>query len=248
MNQNAGPYAGLDRLRRASACCEDLRGAGLSRRREGLHDRARQVRSLRNRRRAAAVDAVVHQDQAAGRSARSKSWRTARSRFSGELQADLFELDEQHPRLVHLAAVVVGTSHSGVALQCGEMIVAREAPAKCTKCGSTELEQDTDVLDTWFSSGLLPFTTLGWPEKTRDQEVFYPTTLLITGVRHPVFLGGPHDHVRLPLHAGAPQDPAMKAASGWADKKMTVCPFARSTFTRWCAMPNGRRCRRPRAT
>ena len=44
----------------------------------------------------------------------------------------------------------------------------------------TKLEQDSDVLDTWFSSGLLPFTTLGWPEKTRDQEVFYPTTLLIT--------------------------------------------------------------------
>jgi valyl-tRNA synthetase len=60
------------------------------------------------------------------------------------------------------------------------MIVARETPAKCPKCGSAKLEQDTDVLDTWFSSGLLPFTTLGWPEKTRDQEVFYPTTLLIT--------------------------------------------------------------------
>ncbi len=61
------------------------------------------------------------------------------------------------------------------------MIVARETPAKCSKCGSAKLEQDTDVLDTWFSSGLLPFTTLGWPEKTRDLEVFYPTSLLITG-------------------------------------------------------------------
>src|SRR5438309_10947743 len=64
---------------------------------------------------------------------------------------------------------------------CGEIIVARETPAKCTKCGSTKLEQDKDVLDTWFSSGLLPFTTLGWPEATRDLEVFYPTSLLITG-------------------------------------------------------------------
>src|SRR5579872_7149519 len=64
---------------------------------------------------------------------------------------------------------------------CGEIIVAREAPAKCTKCRGSELKQDTDVLDTWFSSGLLPFTTLGWPEKTRDQEVFYPASLLITG-------------------------------------------------------------------
>src|SRR5206468_7711113 len=63
---------------------------------------------------------------------------------------------------------------------CGEIIVAREAPQKCAKCAGSELTQDRDVLDTWFSSGLLPFTTLGWPERTRDQEVFYPTSLLIT--------------------------------------------------------------------
>ncbi len=65
--------------------------------------------------------------------------------------------------------------------ECKEVMVARETPSKCTKCNSTNLEQDTDVLDTWFSSGLLPFTTLGWPEATRDLDVFYPTSLLITG-------------------------------------------------------------------
>jgi valyl-tRNA synthetase len=64
---------------------------------------------------------------------------------------------------------------------CKEVIVAREAPDECSKCGGAKLEQVSDVLDTWFSSGLLPFTTLGWPEKTRDLEVFYPNTLLITG-------------------------------------------------------------------
>jgi valyl-tRNA synthetase len=63
---------------------------------------------------------------------------------------------------------------------CKEVVVAREAPAVC-KCGSTKLEQDTDVLDTWFSSGLLPFTTLGWPAATRDEDVFYPNSLMITG-------------------------------------------------------------------
>jgi valyl-tRNA synthetase len=63
---------------------------------------------------------------------------------------------------------------------CKQVIVARETPKKC-KCGSTKLEQDTDVLDTWFSSGLLPFTALGWPEATRDLDVFYPTSLMITG-------------------------------------------------------------------
>jgi len=64
---------------------------------------------------------------------------------------------------------------------CNEIIVARSAPEKCSKCGNSKLQQDNDVLDTWFSSGLLPFTTLGWPEKTRDQDLFYPTSLLITG-------------------------------------------------------------------
>jgi valyl-tRNA synthetase len=64
---------------------------------------------------------------------------------------------------------------------CGEIIVARETPASCPKCSGSELKQDPDVLDTWFSSGLLPFTSLGWPEATRDLEVFYPTSLLITG-------------------------------------------------------------------
>ncbi len=64
---------------------------------------------------------------------------------------------------------------------CKQINVARETPEKCSQCGGTHLEQDVDVLDTWFSSGLLPFTTLGWPQKTRDLEVFYPTSLLLTG-------------------------------------------------------------------
>jgi valyl-tRNA synthetase len=64
--------------------------------------------------------------------------------------------------------------------ECKNVVVAREAPVVC-KCGSTKLEQDTDVLDTWFSSGLLPFTTLGWPAATRDEEIFYPNSLMITG-------------------------------------------------------------------
>ncbi len=64
---------------------------------------------------------------------------------------------------------------------CNEIIVAREEPKTCTKCGGSELRQETDVLDTWFSSGLWPFSTLGWPDQTEDLKTFYPTTLLITG-------------------------------------------------------------------
>ena len=65
--------------------------------------------------------------------------------------------------------------------ECREIIVARETPVSCSRCGAAHLEQDSDVLDTWFSSALWPFSTLGWPEQTEDLAVFYPTSLLITG-------------------------------------------------------------------
>ncbi len=64
---------------------------------------------------------------------------------------------------------------------CGEIMVARQAPKLCKACGSTELRRDEDVLDTWFSSALWPFSTLGWPEKTPALETFYPTSTLVTG-------------------------------------------------------------------
>lgn len=64
---------------------------------------------------------------------------------------------------------------------CGEMMVSREQPKCCTKCNGTHLTQDPDTLDTWFSSALWPFSTLGWPEKTPEYEYFYPTDVLVTG-------------------------------------------------------------------
>jgi valyl-tRNA synthetase len=64
---------------------------------------------------------------------------------------------------------------------CKQITVARETPAACAHCGKTNLTQETDVLDTWFSSGLWPFSTLGWPDDTADLRAFYPTTLLVTG-------------------------------------------------------------------
>lgn len=64
---------------------------------------------------------------------------------------------------------------------CNETIVAKTAPAVCPKCGSAHLTQDPDTLDTWFSSALWPFSTLGWPEKTEDLDFFYPTSTLVTG-------------------------------------------------------------------
>ena len=64
---------------------------------------------------------------------------------------------------------------------CGEVIVSRTDPTVCPKCGCTHLTQDEDVLDTWFSSALWPFSTLGWPDETEDLKYFYPTTMLVTG-------------------------------------------------------------------
>ena len=65
--------------------------------------------------------------------------------------------------------------------ECGHMTCTREDPHTCEKCGSAKIERDPDVLDTWFSSALWPFSTLGWPEKTADLDKFYPTDVLVTG-------------------------------------------------------------------
>ena len=64
---------------------------------------------------------------------------------------------------------------------CGEVIVSRETPERCPACGGEELRQETDVLDTWFSSGLWPFSTMGWPDQTPELAKFYPTSCLVTG-------------------------------------------------------------------
>jgi len=66
-------------------------------------------------------------------------------------------------------------------LDCGEITVQREDPSVCQHCGSGQIEQDPDVLDTWFSSALWPFSTLGWPDETEDYRMYYPTTMMETG-------------------------------------------------------------------
>ncbi len=108
---------------------------------------------------------------------------------------------------------------------CNEVIVARETPAKCTKCGDARLEQVSDVLDTWFSSGLLPFTTLGWPDKTRDLDVFYPNTLMITGFDILFFWLARMIMFGCYFMQGHEQDAAIKKASGEADRKDDAVPF-----------------------
>ncbi len=105
----------------------------------------------------------------------------------GDVREDVPELDGEHPRLVHLAAALVGTSDSGVALRGlpqdhgGRARIRRSVRI----AGRRRLTQSTDVLDTWFSSGLLPVSVFGWPnitaENRADFDAFYPTSLLVTG-------------------------------------------------------------------
>ena len=89
---------------------------------------------------------------------------------------------------------------------CGEVVVAKEAPTICPKCGKNHFKQDEDTLDTWFSSALWPFSTLGWPKNTEDYDYFYPTDVLVTGydiiffwVIRMVFSGLEHTD-KLPFH------------------------------------------------
>ncbi|HET8637926.1 MAG TPA: valine--tRNA ligase [Acidobacteriaceae bacterium] len=96
--------------------------------------------------------------------------------------------------------------------KCRQITVARETPAKCAHCGSENITQETDVLDTWFSSGLLPFTVFGWPERTPDLDTFYPTQLLVTGfdilffwVARMIMLGC-HFMLDMPMPDGSERD------------------------------------------
>ena len=225
MNENAGPYAGLDRYKARERVLEDLRAQGFL---------------------------VGEKDYTIALGKCDRCSTVVEPRLSTQWFVKIKPLAEKATQAVESGEItIVPENYKTIYLNwmhniydwcisrqlwwghripawhcsCGEILVARETPAKCTKCGNSELKQDTDVLDTWFSSGLLPFTTLGWPEKTRDQEVFYPTTLLITAYEILFFwvarmiMFGCHF---MPAHK---QDPALKQASGWADKKNDSVPF-----------------------
>jgi len=103
-------------------------------------------------------------------------------------------------------------------LDCKEITVARETPKACAKCGSSRLEQDPDVLDTWFSSGLLPMSAMGWPDKAADLDVFYPTSLLITGFDILFFWVARMIMLGCHFMEGHQQRPALRQASLAADQ------------------------------
>ena len=225
MNANAGPYAGLDRFAARERVLEDLRVQGL-------------------------LVSVKDYTVPLGKCDRCGS--VVEPRLSTQWFIKIAPLAKKATEVVENGEITIVPEnykqiylnwmnnihdwcisrqlwwgHRIPAWRCGNdhVTVAREAPAKCSQCGSAELEQETDVLDTWFSSGLLPFTTLGWPEKTRDQEVFYPTTLLITAYEILFFWVARMIMFGCHFMHGHRQDPKIKQASGWTDKKDDSVPF-----------------------
>jgi len=227
MNQNAGPYAGLDRFAARKRVLADLREQGFL---------------------------VAEKDYALSIGKCERCGTIVEPRLSEQWFIKIKPLAERAKEAVESGEItIVPENHRQVYLNwmnniydwcisrqlwwghripawtcsngaCKELIVAREAPANCTKCGG-KVEQVSDVLDTWFSSGLLPFTTLGWPEKTRDQEVFYPTTLLITAYEILFFWVARMIMFGCHFMQGHQQDAAIKKASGWGDKKDDSVPF-----------------------
>jgi valyl-tRNA synthetase len=182
MNAAAGPYAGMDRFEARKKIVEDLKALGL-------------------------LEKITRHTNAIGLCERSKTVVEPRASTqwfckmkplaepaiavveSGEIQIVPDNRREEYFNWMRnirdwTLSRQLWWGHRIPAWYCQEnkhVTVAREAPGKCATCGSTNLEQDPDVLDTWFSSGLWPFSTLGWPEDTQDFKTYYPTSLMITG-------------------------------------------------------------------
>jgi valyl-tRNA synthetase len=182
MNENAGSYAGLERFAARKKIAEDLQALGL-------------------------MEKIIEHINAIGHCERSRT--IVEPRISTQWFCSMKPLAEPAIAVVERGDIQIIPENrreeyfnwmrnirdwtisrqlwwghripAWYCQNCGEIIVSREDPARCPKCDSAHLQQDPDVLDTWFSSGLWPFSTLGWPENTADFQRYYPTSLLITG-------------------------------------------------------------------
>ncbi len=183
MNENAGRYAGLDRMEARQRIIQDLQDQGLLVGTKdyvvplGKCDRCKTVVEPR-----LSTQWFVKIQPLADKAIEVVEGADPQIRFVPENYKTVY-LNWMHNIYDWCISRQLWWGHRIPAWHCQdcrEVAVAREAPKQC-KCGSSRLEQDPDVLDTWFSSGLLPMSALGWPEKTPDLDAFYPTSLLITG-------------------------------------------------------------------
>ncbi|HEX9012213.1 MAG TPA: class I tRNA ligase family protein, partial [Anaerolineaceae bacterium] len=182
VNQNGGPYAGMDRFEARMRLWEDMRSLGLV-----IKEEPYLLNVPRSQRGGEIVEPMVSTQwfvriqplaEAALEAVRDGRIRIVPDRFTKVYFNWLENIQDWciSRQLWWGHRIPVWYCE-----ECGEVIVSREDPTHCTKCNSSRLEQDPDVLDTWFSSGLWPFSTLGWPEETPDYRYFYPTSVLETG-------------------------------------------------------------------
>ena len=182
INENGGKYAGMDRYAAREAIVKDLDALGLLVRIEdyshnvGTHDRCHTT-----------VEPLVKQQWFVKMDELIKPAKKAVE--TGEIKLVPASLAKTYNNWVDnirdwCISRQLWWGHRIPAYycdECGEMVVSRETPDKCPKCGSTHLTQDPDTLDTWFSSALWPFSTLGWTDETPELKYFYPTDVLVTG-------------------------------------------------------------------
>ncbi len=190
MNQNAGAYAGLDRYEARERIVNDLRERGLL---GAVKDhviplgKCTRCSTVVEPRLSTQWFIAVNKDPKSGGASMAERARRAATtgavRFTPENYKAIY-LNWMTNIYDWCISRQLWWGHRIPAwhcAECREITVELTDPKKCAHCGSAKIEQDTDVLDTWFSSGLLPCTVFGWPEPTRDAEAFYPTSLLITG-------------------------------------------------------------------
>jgi len=234
MNQNAGAYAGLDRFEARERVVADLQQRGLL---AGTKDyvvpigKCDRCKTIVEPRLSTQWFMAMTKEGRNGEPSLAARGREVVERGEVRFTPENYKTIYLHwMENIHDWCVSrqLWWGHRIPAWYCAEhqhITVARETPAKCDTCGSTSLTQESDVLDTWFSSGLLPFTSLGWPEKTRDQEIFYPSTLLITAYEILFFWVARMIMFGCHFMRDHRQDPAIKQASGFADRADDSVPF-----------------------
>ncbi len=182
MNEHAGKYAGMDRYECRKALLKDLEAQGLLVKTEphahnvGTHDRCgATVEPLVKQQWFVKMDELIRPAAEAVRNGDVKL-------LPKRMEKVYFNwIDNIRDWCISRQLWWGHRIPAYYCADCGEMVVAKEAPAVCPNCGCAHMEQDPDMLDTWFSSALWPFSTLGWPKQTEDLDYFYPTDVLVTG-------------------------------------------------------------------
>ncbi len=182
LNENAGPYAGMERFKARKQIWADMQAAGLA-----LKEEAYIMNVPRSQRGGEIVEPLISEqwyvkmDSLAANAA--KAVRRGEIRFVPERFTKVFLnwMDNIQDWCISRQLWWGHRIPVWYCQNCHETIVSREDPCFCPQCGSKDLIQDEDVLDTWFSSGLWPFSVFGWPEETPDYQYFYPTSVLETG-------------------------------------------------------------------